>query len=62
MDLVQNYPESEDSSKFSILSEKLLTMTQSRICDRKLLNGYFKVINEIDYRTINIVDNNVSLS
>ncbi|XP_058793535.1 HEAT repeat-containing protein 6 [Phymastichus coffea] len=58
MDCVPNYPNTDDSLRFSLLSEKLITVTQSRICDRKLLDGYFKNINEIDYRKILIRDNN----
>jgi hypothetical protein len=60
MDFLQNYSDTEDSLKFSLLLEKLLTLTQSRICDRKLLNGYFKNINEIDYRKFILQDKNVS--
>lgn len=62
MELLQNYPESDDSLKFALLSQKLLTHTQSRICDRKLLNGYFRNINELDYRNIIVNDKNVSIS
>lgn len=60
MEVLQNYPDSEDHLKFTFLSEKLLALTQTRICDRKLLKGYFKNINELDYRQFIIHDKNVS--
>ncbi|XP_001604646.2 HEAT repeat-containing protein 6 [Nasonia vitripennis] len=56
MEILQNYPESDDSLKFALLSKKLFTLTQSRIYDRKLLNEYFMSINDLDYRNIVIND------
>lgn len=50
------------SLKFLNLLEKLLLLTQTRMCDRNLFDGYLKNINEIDYKQFIIKDkNNVSL-
>lgn len=61
MESKYNHLENEDSLKFSILLEKLLSLTQTRICDRKLLKGYLKNINELDYKQFVIHDKNVSI-
>lgn len=62
MDILQEYPKSDDSIKFALMSKKLFALTQSRICDRKLLNEYFMNVNDLDYRNIVINDKNVSTS
>ena len=60
MDLQPNYMNKEHSFKFSLITDQMLSLTQSRICDRKLLNGCFKSINGLDYRNFIIQDKNVN--
>ncbi|KAJ8687142.1 hypothetical protein QAD02_022936 [Eretmocerus hayati] len=61
MEIQQIHQDCDDSLKFSSLVEKLLALTQSRICDRKMLTTYFKNINELDPRLFNVNDKNAMM-
>lgn len=53
-----DYP--NNTAKFNFITEKLLILTQRRSNDTKLINNYLCELNKLDYRYINILNNEVS--
>lgn len=45
--------------QFFSLIERLLSLTSTKLSDKKQINGYLNDLNELDYRCLDIVNNNV---
>ncbi|XP_046429174.1 HEAT repeat-containing protein 6 [Neodiprion fabricii] len=61
MALLQEQSISDATVKFLILTKKLLSVTQERGCDKKLVNSYLNEINEVNYNTPIVFDSNATL-
>lgn len=57
---LQEQSASDATVKFLIITKKLLSVTQGRGCEKKLIYSYLNEINDLDYRTPIAFDSNVS--
>lgn len=56
-----NLTGTDASIKFSSLTDKLLSFTHSRVNDKKAIDTCLTEFNSLDYRSILIENNNVSI-
>lgn len=54
-----NHTVSDTTTKFSSIVERLLLLTSSKLSDKKQINAYLNNLNELDYRCLTIINNDV---
>lgn len=54
-----NHTVSDTTTKFSSIIERLLSLTSSKLSDKKQINACLNDLNELDYRCLNIINNDV---
>lgn len=54
-----NHAVSDTSTKFFSIIERLLSLTSSKLSNKKQINAYLSDLNELDYRCLNIINNDV---
>lgn len=54
-----NHTVSDTTTKFCSIIEKLLSLTNSKLSNKKQINAYLSDLNELDYRCLNIINNDV---
>lgn len=50
---------SDTTTQFFSLIERLLSLTSTKLSDKKQINAYLNDLNELDYRCLDIVNNDV---
>lgn len=50
---------SDTTTQFFSLIERLLSLTSTKLSDKKQINVYLNDLNELDYRCLDIVNNDV---
>lgn len=54
-----NHTVNDTTVKFFSIIERLLSLTSSKLSDKKQINAYLNDLNELDYRCLNIINNDV---
>lgn len=54
-----NHTVSDTTTQFCSLIKKLLSLTSTKLSNKKQINAYLNDLNELDYKCVNIINNDV---
>lgn len=54
-----NHAVNDTTTKFFSIIERLLSLTSSKLSNKKQINTYLSDLNELDYRCLDITNNDV---